>query len=118
MILNWILGVLFAFSPILVKSWTFYQKLEWLPAWLLVLIGLGFLVFAAWQTRILIRNKISPRELIFASIMALGPVIFLTWFLLFLSLPLFPIVRILLWTGNLYMLFLGIWYLLLARKNP
>lgn len=116
MILNWILGILFAFFPGSVKDWLFYERLTWLPFWFWFLAGIGFLAFAAWQLKIVLKGKINRRELIFASAMALLPAALLTFSLLFLSLPLFLSARILLWLGDIYMLFLGIGYFILADR--
>ena len=79
-------------------------------------IGAAFLLYAAWQTVILVRKgHMDPADYAFASGMALVPVVLLTAALLFLPVPLRAVWRIVLWVGDVYMLFLGAWYIYLAR---
>jgi hypothetical protein len=85
-----------------------------LPPLIYRIMGLMFLGFAAWQTWVVRRNIIAEPGLIFAGLLAEGPVIALTLALLFWNVPIYPIPRILLWIGNIYMLFLGAWYFALA----
>lgn len=82
------------------------------------LIGLGFLVFALWQSWQL-RKPISPAALQIAYWMAILPILALGIALIIFNNMLRPIPRILLWLGELYMFFLSVWYsriLTLLRK--
>lgn len=113
MLLNWFLGAVLALAPRLVDNVLGYAPL--LSTLIYRVIGIGFLGFAAWQTWIVIRQDIRPGDLVFAGLMAEGPVILLTIALLFLPLALRPGWRIVLWAGDVYMLLLGVWYIFLAR---
>lgn len=106
-ILNYLLGIVFAFFPLTFQSWI--SPNEILPKWLWILFGIGFLLFAGWQTYNL-KKGFSKRDRVFASVMALIPVVALTIALL-LPLKLYLVARILLWLGDLYMFVLGILYL-------
>jgi hypothetical protein len=112
MVLNWFLGAVLTFAPGLVDDLLGTAPLLPLPVYRI--IGVGFLGFSAWQTWIIVRGTIGPRSWIFAAVMAEGPVILLTFVLLFIDLALYPGWRIVLWVGNVYMFFLGGWYSFLA----
>jgi hypothetical protein len=113
-ILNWFLGVLLVALPAVVDRMLGTQPL--LPPWVYRLVGVGFLGFAAWQTTVMVRRRsFAPGQLIFAALMAEGPVVLLTVALVWMALPLDPVWRIALWIGNIYMLLLGVWYFFLAR---
>jgi hypothetical protein len=86
-----------------------------LPDWVYRVIGIGFIGFAAWQTWIVRKDEINPPSLIFAALLAEGPVVLLTAALVFGNFPLYLLPKILLWIGNIYMLVLGVWYFYLAR---
>jgi hypothetical protein len=113
-ILNWFLGVLLTFLP----GWadrTLRRSAEpLLPASAYRVVGVVFLLFAAWQTAVLIRGRMGAPALWFAAFMAEGPVMLLTAALVFLNLPLKPGWRIVLWAGDIYMFLLGLWYVYLA----
>jgi hypothetical protein len=112
MVLNWFLGAVLTFAPGLVDDLLGAASLLPLPVYRIV--GVGFLGFSAWQTWIIARGTIGPWSWIFAAVMAEGPVVLLTFVLLFVDLALRPGWRIVLWVGNVYMFFLGGWYSLLA----
>ena len=112
-VLNWFLGSVLVFFPSLADSALGRHPL--MPVVVYQVIGGGFLLFAAWQTVILIRQKLGPRALAFAALLAEVPVILLTVALVFMSLDMFPVWRVVLWVGNGYMLLLGVWYIFLAR---
>jgi hypothetical protein len=114
MLLNWVLGVLFTFLPNLVERVIAVGPL--LPPLIWRVIGVIFLLFAAWQTWIVVRRDIGPVGLILACDMAWVPVVLLTIALVFMAFPLRLWARIALWIGDVYMLFLGAWYLFLARR--
>lgn len=113
MLLNWFLGVVLTLLPALADSILGRSLL--IPLWLYRLLGLGFLIFAAWQTFHVVRRQLGPGALVFAAWAAEIPVVMLTVALVFLDLPLRTGARIALWVGDLYMLVLGAWYFYLAR---
>jgi hypothetical protein len=113
MYLNWALGVLLAFVPGAAERAMSTGPL--LPGLIWRGIGAIFLLFAAWQTWVVRRGEIGASGLIFASLMALVPVVLLTGGLIFVDFPLRAWARIALWVGNIYMFLLGGWYLYLAR---
>jgi hypothetical protein len=113
MILNWFLGIVLALLPGLVDRVLGQANL--LPFMIYRIIGIIFLGFAAWQTSLVVRKQLRPPDLVFAAGMAEGPVVLLTIALLYMDLPLRPAARIVLWIGDIYMLFLGGWYLFVAR---
>lgn len=113
MLLNWCLGILFSVFPVPVDR--MLGRAPLLPPIVYRVIGLGFLLFAAWQTWVVIQGDVKPGGLIFAALMAEIPVILLTIALLFMDFELRPGWRIALWVGNVYMLLLGGWYVFLAR---
>lgn len=114
MLLNWLLGLVLLIFPSGLDR--LIGTAPVLPLLLYRLTGIGFLLFAAWQTWIVRRGEIGPLGLTFAALMALGPVVLLTAALLFLDLPLEPLWRIVLWVANGYMVLLAVWYLTLARS--
>lgn len=114
-ILNWFLGVALTFFPNVVDR-VLSTAPPMLPPIVYILIGVGFLFYAAWQTMILIRGQMGPSALVFAAVLALIPFLGLTVALVFMGFPLKVGFRILLWVGNIYMLLLGIWYLYLASR--
>lgn len=119
MLLNWFLGAALSFFPALVDGLLGRAPLA--PPIAYRVIGVLFLLFAAWQTFIVVRRQLGVGALLFAALMALVPVVLLTVLLLFMSLPLRIGWRIVLWVGDIYMLFLGCWYLFLAvalRRTP
>ncbi len=112
-LLNWLLGVVLIFFPSMVDGVLGQHPL--VPGVVYQVIGGGFLLFAAWQTGMVIRRRIGPPALVFAAFMAEVPVILLTVVLVFMNLGLYPVWRVVLWLGNGYMLLLGVWYIFLAR---
>lgn len=119
MILNWFLGIVLALLPGLADRVLGQANL--LPLIIYRAIGIGFLLFAAWQTSLVVRGRCGPLDLYFAAAMAEGPVVLLTAALLFMSLALRPFARVALWIGDIYMLFLGGWYIFVAnslRRSP
>ncbi len=113
MLLNWFLGIIFALFPLPADRVLGYAPL--LPPMIYRVIGLGFLLFAAWQTWVVIQGNVKSGGLIFAALMAEIPVVMLTIALLFMDFKLRPGWRIVLWIGNVYMLLLGVWYVFVAR---
>lgn len=119
MLLNWFLGAALSLFPALVDGLLGRAPLA--PPVVYRVIGVLFLLFAAWQAFIIARGRLGVGALIFAALMALVPVVLLTMLLLFVNLPLHTGWRIALWVGDVYMLFLGCWYLFLAvaaRRAP
>lgn len=112
MILNWFLGVVLLAIPGIVDD--FMGTAPILPSIAYRIMGFMFIGFAAWQVWVLRRDTLAEPGLIFAGLLAEGPVILLTIALLFWDMPLHPLARILLWIGNIYMFFLGAWYFTLA----
>jgi hypothetical protein len=119
MILNWFLGIVLTLLPGLADRVLGQANL--LPFIVYRIIGIIFLGFAAWQTSLVVRGRCGPFDLYFAAAMAEGPVVLLTAALLFMSLALRPVARVVLWIGDIYMLFLGGWYIFVAnslRRTP
>ncbi len=119
MVLNWFLGAVLSLFPAAVDGLLGRSSLA--PPLVYRVVGVLFLLFAAWQTFIVVRGRLGVGALLFAALMALGPVVLLTVILLFMNLPLRSGWRIVLWIGDVYMLFLGCWYLFLAvagRRTP
>lgn len=112
MVLNWFLGAVLSLFPATVDGLLGRTPLA--PPLVYRVVGVLFLLFAAWQMLIVARGRLGAGALIFAALMALGPVVLLTVILLFMDLPLRLGWRIALWIGDVYMLFLGCWYLFLA----
>ncbi len=115
MLLNWGLGAVLAFSPASVDRLITYARV--VPLAIYRIVGVVFLAFAAWQTAIELRRRLSPAALLFAALMAEAPVVLLTVVLVFMDVPLRAGWRIVLWVGNVYMLFLGAWYIFVARLS-
>jgi hypothetical protein len=114
MLLNWFLGALLTLLPGVVDQ--ILGSAPLLPLSVYRVIGIIFLAFAAWQTWAhLTERTTAPTSLVFAALLALGPVVLLTIALLFMELPLQVGWRIALWVGDAYMLLLTAWYLTLAR---
>lgn len=114
MLLNWTLGAALTFLPGMIDSALGTGPVLPLIVWRV--IGVGFLLFAAWQTWTTKQQDIGPLGLWFACWMAWIPVVLLAIALLYMTLPLWPLVRIALWVANIYMLLLGGWYAYLARR--
>lgn len=112
MVLNWVLGIVLLVFPSQIDDLAGTGPI--LPKSAYLVMAVLFLVFAAWQVWIIRRDDIREPGLVYAALMAEGPVVALTMALLFWNLPLYPVVRVLLWVGNIYMLFLGAWYFTLA----
>ena len=114
-ILNWFLGIALSFFPAIVIAGLSDQAI--LPESIIRIVGIIFLLFASWQIWSIKTRRINqPSSLIFAALMAVIPVILLTAALIFLGDALITFWRIILWAGNIYMLFLSAWYLFLARR--
>lgn len=112
MLLNWFVGAVLTLFPATVDN--LFGRAPLVPLPLYRVIGVGLLAFAAWQTWVISRRDIGPPALIFASVLAEGPVILLTAALL-ADFALRPGWRIVLWIANIYMLLLGVWYAYVAR---
>ncbi len=115
-LLNWFLGIGLTAWPAFVDRLVGSAGMPIMPLMVYRAIGVIFLLFATWQTIIIARRKLGPAALIFACLMAEVPVVLLAVALLYMDLPLRPVWRAILWVGNGYMLFLGAWYLFLARR--
>jgi hypothetical protein len=119
MILNWFLGLILTLLPGLADR--VLGQANVLPFIVYRIIGIIFLAFAAWQTSLVMRGQLRPFDLFFAAALAEIPVVLLTIALLYMKLPLRPGARIVLWIGDIYMLFLGGWYIFVASwliRNP
>lgn len=112
--LNWFLGFTLVLFPSTIDSLLGRRPLA--PELVYQVAGVGFLVFAAWQTMIVFRRRIGSPGLVFAALMAEIPVVLLTVVLVFLKLEIVLIWRVVLWLGNVYMLLLGVWYMFVARR--
>ena len=111
--LNWFLGVFFLANPDLFLSF-FTPQLQ-LPYSFWLVLGIGFLLFALWQTFFIIRpNKINACQLQTAAVLAWLPVLALTYLLALMPSIFYPNALLLLWIANIYMLLLGAWYLYLS----
>jgi hypothetical protein len=82
-----------------------------LPIYLWIIIGAIFLVFAWWQTYVLIKNKFNRFTRLFGFITAWLSVLVLTYALVFMNFNLYMEARLIIWVGNIYMFILGIFYL-------
>jgi hypothetical protein len=105
-ILNWVIGLglvvlnvdaLLMENPPVIQGW-FYRVL-----------GIIYLGFAAWQTYNA-KNTSAPATLRFAFWMVVIPVLFMGWALIAFHSDLKPIIRILLWIAEFYMVLLSGWY--------
>lgn len=113
MVLNWILGFVLTLLPRRFEKIMSTSQL--LPLWGWWVIGIGFLLFAAWQVGVIRRGQIRPKELVFAGVMAWIPML-LVIIVLLLDLPLRQWVRAVLWLANGYMFMLGGLYLFLFHR--
>lgn len=114
MLLNWLLTGLLILTPATVDGLLGETALA--PLWVYQSVGAAFALFAAWQLTDQLRGRVGAGGLIFAAALAEGPVVPLTAALVFAPLALRPAARAVLWVGNIYMLFLGVWYLFVARR--
>ena len=115
MILNWFLGGILLFFPMLVDMTLGVTLI--IPLVIYRFIGLLFWLFAAWQSWMFRRGRLGLLGLIFAALLAFIPVIALTVALVFMDFPLRIGWRIIHWIGDVYMFFLCAWYFLLAWKG-
>ena len=118
-LLNWFIAVVLIGFPKFCDSLLGTAQL--FPYGYYRVLGVIFLLYAAWQTYIIIKVVLTPEALWFSAILAEVPVALLTIGLVALDLPLKPLWRIILWIANFYMLFLGVWYIFVARlvkSNP
>jgi hypothetical protein len=106
---NWGLGILFLFFYKNAENWMSMETL--LPIYLWIIIGAIFLVFAWWQTYVLIKNKFNRFTRLFGFITAWLSVLVLTYALVFMNFNLYMEARLIIWVGNIYMFILGIFYL-------
>lgn len=119
MLLNWFVAAVLIPFPVFCD--TMLGTAQLFPYGYYRVLGVIFLLYAAWQTAIVIKSALTPGALWFSAILAEVPVVLLTAALVGLGLPLRPQWRIILWIANFYMLFLGVWYIFVARlvnKKP
>jgi len=113
MALNFTLGLVFTFFYLrterLISSQTLFPPIVWCA------LGIGLLLFATWQANIVKRQNLESKDLVFAALMSYIPMALLAVGLLIDS-HLYPLAKLLLWAGVIYMLFLGCWYLFLSRR--
>ena len=114
-ILNWLLGFVLVLLPQKVDDVLGSAML--FPRQFYTAVGVIFLAFAAWQTIVSLRKMMGIPSLVFAAIMAEAPTVLLTVALTYLPLALYPVWRIVLWIGNIYMFILGCWYFHLAHRT-
>jgi hypothetical protein len=113
-ILNIILGVAFVAIPGPIESVLGDGPL--IPFIIWRVIGVIFVLYAAWEIYVTRRPPLSVASLAFASVMALVPVVLLTAALLFLPVPLNTFGRVILWFGDGLMLVLGSYYALVIWR--
>jgi hypothetical protein len=116
MLLNWFLGAVMLLFPGAVDR-LLAATSPLLPSLVYRVVGIGFLLFAAWQTWVVVRHVLGPRQLVFAGILAEVPFLMLTAALVFANFDLKLFWRLVLWVGNIYMLLLGGWYFYLAAQG-
>jgi len=109
-------GFVLLFDPPLANRLLFNAVV--LPGWLYRLLGVGFLLFAAWQILVFVQpGGFRVRNLRFAAVLAWVPAIALSYGLLSsVGGQLLPAARIFLWAANGYMVLLGGLYWGLAEK--
>jgi hypothetical protein len=107
--INWILGILFIFFFRYVEAFLSYRQM--LPDYIWISMGTGLLLFGFWQTYVLYKGRFSPGSRLFSCVMAWLCFAALTYALLFMQFPIKVFPLILVWTGNVYMLILGVLYL-------
>lgn len=112
--LNWFLGAVLAFIPVRVELIIAYGTI--LPVFEMRLVGVGFLLFALWQTWVIARNALNEVNLTIASFLAFVPDAALVWGIVSLNPPFRPLFRVLIWAAVVYMILLGIWYAALAWR--
>src|SRR5206468_8848035 len=84
MVLNWFLGIVLLIFPKLVDDLAGTGPI--LPVWAYYVMAVLFLIFAAWQVWTIRRNDIREPGLVYAALMAEGPVVVLAMALLFWNL--------------------------------
>lgn len=105
-LLNFVISIWLIFFPVDVLL---MHSPPVIPAWIYHGIGIGYLGFAIWQA-INWNKTTSPATLRFAFWMVVLPVLFMGWALISFHQELKPLVRILLWIAELYMIVLSGWY--------
>lgn len=116
MVFNWFLGGVLTIFPGFVDR--VLTTTRFFPLIAFRLIGIGFLIYSAWQTFIIVKKRLVPCALCGAAWAAFGPVVILTGALILWGEIIAPFWTVVLWIGDAYMLLLGIWYLWLARNYP
>lgn len=108
-VINWVLGTALILAPDFFNRLLFGQEV--LSHWLYIVLGVGFIWFAAWQVETFLNpEELEKPALRFSALLAWGPVLALTIILLSLGERMILFSKIVLWLANLYMLLLGIWY--------
>ncbi len=108
-LVNWVLGLALILVPDLFNRFLFGHEL--ISHWIFIVLGAGFIWFAAWQVNTFLKpRQLEKPALRFAALMAWGPVMGLTLFLLTMVERFQLFALIVLGVADLYMLLLGIWY--------
>ncbi len=108
-VINWALALALILVPDFFNRFLFGHEL--ISHWIFIALGLVFLWFASWQVTTFIKpRKLEKPALRFAAVMAWGPVVGLTAFILAMMSRLQLFALIVLVLADLYMLLLGVWY--------
>jgi len=114
-LVNYGLGILFIFF--FKQTGSFVSDAEILPDYVWIGMGVGLLLFGIWQTFVLVTKSFVPKNRLISCILSWSCFIALTFALLFMGFSIKTLPNILIWTGNLYMLFLGVIYLISWYKS-
>ena len=106
--LNLFLGLFFLFMP--ERASSFLLKESLFPRYAWVILGAGFLYFAYWQIRTIIRDKLGRGAVTFSFFMAIVPAVILAILLFLLYEKISKIGFIVLLAGDIYMFLLSLLY--------
>ena len=110
LMLNWTIGLGLTLFSSFIDRLLFHE--QFIEKKLYFILGILFLGFALWQTVVYFLKQICrPFNLAFAAILAVIPSIALTGALIVFGTQMRILPKVLLWTGDLYMLLLTAWYL-------
>jgi len=108
--LNWTIGLALLILPAVVDRLIFIYPV--INRNLYLILGLIFVFFAFWQSIVIYKDRICRSiNLIFAALMAVGPVILLTQALIVFQQGLYILSMLILWLANFYMLLLTALYI-------